>query len=130
MRSVAPLTYLRMLALLQNCQLVLTDSGGLPREAAWSGKKCVVLYGSDFWADLTEKGWVKLANTDRVSIERAVNDAVTPDFEVARNFFGGGRAAQRVVEAIRARLYDETTASVISEKAKIGAARRVPLQLP
>lgn len=126
-KLIEPLTYLRLMALLQNCQMVLTDSGGLPREAAWTGKKCVVLYASDMWPDLVEQGWAKLASTGRKSIEKAVGEAVVPDAHRAREFFGGGQAAKRVVEAIRGRLYDEATASVVSEKARIGAATLSPL---
>lgn len=122
-RTVAPLTYLRLLALLQNCEMVLTDSGGLPRESVWSGKKCVVLYGSNIWPDLIEQGWAKLGSGDRASMEKAVQEAVTPDSLAARNFFGGGEASRRVVDAIRTRFYDESTSSVISEKAKIGSGR-------
>lgn len=119
-RTVAPLTYLRLLALLQNCDMVLTDSGGLPRESAWCGKKCVVLYGSNIWPDLVEQGWSTLGSTNKDSIEKGVNEAVVPDYHAARAFFGGGQASMRVVDAIRTRLYDECTSSVISEKAKIG----------
>jgi UDP-N-acetylglucosamine 2-epimerase len=122
-RLVAPLTYLRLLALLQNCEMVLTDSGGLPREAVWSGKKCIVLYGSDLWPDLIEQGWVKRGGSNRASIEKAVREAVVADAHAAREFFGGGQAAQKVVEAIQARFYDEATRSVRSEKSRIGGDR-------
>jgi UDP-GlcNAc3NAcA epimerase len=123
-RTVPPFTYLRLLALLQNCDLVLTDSGGLPREAAWSGKRCVVLYGSDLWPDLIEQGWTKLAGADRSAIEKAVAQCVPADASAAREFFGAGMAAQKVVEAIRARFYDEDTGCVFSDKGGIGVVAR------
>ncbi len=113
-------TYLRLLALLKNCEMVLTDSGGLPREAVWSGKKTVLLYGSDIWPDLVENGWAQLACGNLESIEKAVRHAVKPDLNAARKLFGNGQAAQRIVQAIQSRFIDPQSASVISEKAKIG----------
>ena len=122
LKTIEPLTYLRLLALVQNSDMVLTDSGGLPREAVWSGKKCVVLYGSDLWPDLIENNWAKLAKRSRSSIEKAVQDAVAPDASCTRQHFGGGKAAEKIVETISSRMYDELTGSIISMKSSIGSA--------
>jgi len=122
LRTIEPLTYLRLLALVQNSEMVLTDSGGLPREAVWCGKKCVVLYGSDLWPDLIQKGWAKLASSSRGSIEDAVQDAVAPDSSLTRQHFGGGMAAEKIVRAIQSHFLDDSTGAINSPKSSIGCS--------
>jgi UDP-N-acetylglucosamine 2-epimerase len=98
-----PASYLRMLGLLEGCAMVFTDSGGLPREAAWAGKRCVMLHRIDVWHDLLENGWVTIGKSDRASIESAHAACSTPDRAAVRAFFGDGRASFRITEAIGAR---------------------------
>ena len=52
-----PQGYLEMLALLQNCSLVITDSGGLQKEAFFAEKSCVVMRDNTEWIELLETDW-------------------------------------------------------------------------
>jgi UDP-N-acetylglucosamine 2-epimerase len=103
-RVVPPLTYLQLLALLQQCDMVLTDSGGLPREAAWNGKRCAMLSRLETWHDLVEKGWATIGKTDEASLVHAIEHARPADAVAARAFFGSGQAAARILEAIESRV--------------------------
>jgi len=95
---IPPTTYLEMLGLLEHADCVFTDSGGLPREAIWSGCKCVMLFRKDTWHDMLEHGWATIGKTDRSSIEKAFELAVTPDALSAQQFFGGGMAAEKIAQ--------------------------------
>src|SRR5487761_1037940 len=102
-RPIAPVTYLKMLALVQGCGMVLTDSGGLPREAVWSGKRCVMLFSVDTWHDLLDQDWATIGKNDKASIESAIEAARPPDASAARAFFGGGKASEAIARATETR---------------------------
>ena len=74
-RMIAPLGYLDMLCLQSHARVVLTDSGGLQREAAWLGVPCVVLRNETEWTDLVETGATRLAGADPARIARLARDA-------------------------------------------------------
>jgi UDP-GlcNAc3NAcA epimerase len=98
-----PVGYLDMLGLVDAGDCIFTDSGGLPREAAWTGRKCVMLYRKVGWHDLVDFGWGEMGSTDRASIEDGYGRARIPDVARARAFFGDGLASEAIVRAIEAR---------------------------
>jgi UDP-N-acetylglucosamine 2-epimerase len=100
LKVIPPVSYFEMLGLLDGCDCVLTDSGGLPREAAWSGKRCVMLFRVDTWHDLLGHGWATIGKTDSASIRSAFEAARPADAAAARAFFGGGQSARRIVAAL------------------------------
>lgn len=98
-RQVAPLSYLETLAALQRCSLVLTDSGGLQKEANFSQKCCVVLRPETEWTELVEDGVSILADDDENKIHDATKRLLgkTP----CSNFhFGKGNAAETILKRI------------------------------
>lgn len=105
LRLVPVLGYLDMLRLVGNAQLVLTDSGGLQKEALFLGTPCVTLRDETEWPETVEAGGNVVVGLDR---ERAVAAATraaaggggtTTDQHIER-WFGDGHAAERIVEAI------------------------------
>lgn len=100
LRLVPPVTYFEMLGLLEGAAAVVTDSGGLPREAVWTGCRCIMLFRKDTWHDLLEHGWATIGKTDRASIEEAFATARAPDPHDTQAFFGAGRAAERLVNEL------------------------------
>ncbi len=65
---IEPVSYLQMIWLLNNCQLVVTDSGGLQKEAFFFKKPCIVTRDETEWVELTEIGVNSLAGADHVNI--------------------------------------------------------------
>jgi UDP-N-acetylglucosamine 2-epimerase len=97
LRLVPPVTYFEMLGLLEGADCVFTDSGGLPREAVWTGCRCTMLFSQDTWHDMLENGWATIGKTDRASIETAFAQTRRPDVAATRRFYGDGQAAARLV---------------------------------
>lgn len=99
-----PLPYPRLVALLARADVVLTDSGGIQEEAPTFGTPVVVLRDATERADAVRAGTAWLVGTDPVAIRhRTVALLTTPgEREPRPNPFGDGRAAPRVVAALRA----------------------------
>lgn len=102
-RAVEPLGYGDLVAALQGAALVLTDSGGLQKEAYWMGVPCVTLRDETEWTETVESGWNILAGGDpsriadaAVRVTRAAADGRLPP----GNAYGEPGAAARVVEAL------------------------------
>lgn len=96
---IEPLSYLETLAALQRCSLVLTDSGGLQKEANFCRKYCVVLRPETEWVELVEDGAAILADADEQKIVDAAFRLMgqTP---TANLHFGNGNAAETIVRHI------------------------------
>ncbi len=99
LRLVPPVGYLEMIALERGAKAILTDSGGVQKEAYWLGVPCVTLREETEWVETLAGGWNVLAGTDPRRIERA---ALRPrPRSPARKAFGGGRASEHIVRELR-----------------------------
>lgn len=96
---VDPLSYLDMLQLVSQARLVLTDSGGLQKEAYLLGVPCVTLRDETEWVELVEAGWNRLAGADRERIVSAARSALETGRRRAASLYGDGHAAERIVAA-------------------------------
>ncbi|MCY4088270.1 MAG: UDP-N-acetylglucosamine 2-epimerase (non-hydrolyzing) [Actinomycetia bacterium] len=97
-RLLLPLGYLDFSALVTGARLVLTDSGGLQKEAYWQKVPCVTLREETEWPETVEAGWNQLAGTDPDQITTAVACAATRDVHPA--LYGNGRAAEEIVRLL------------------------------
>jgi UDP-GlcNAc3NAcA epimerase len=101
-RVVDPLGYLDMAALSSQARVIVTDSGGLQKEAYWYGVPCVTARPSTEWVDTVEVGANVLVDDDPAALATAVADARMP---AARpTLYGDGNASPRVASALRLRL--------------------------
>jgi UDP-GlcNAc3NAcA epimerase len=97
--TAPPLGYLEMTALLCNCRAVLTDSGGLQKEAYLAGVPCVTLRANTEWVETVEQGWNVLVDLDADAARAAVERSVDPPAE-RPPLYGDGHAGKRVVAAL------------------------------
>jgi UDP-N-acetylglucosamine 2-epimerase len=97
-RVIEPLGYLDFAALASQARVILTDSGGLQKEAYWYRVPCVTLRPSTEWVDTVEAGANVLVDDDPERLARAVADAAMP---VGRpQLYGDGHAAERIADVL------------------------------
>ncbi len=100
-RLVEPVGYVQMLHLIAGARKVLTDSGGVQKEAYVLGVPCITLREETEWVETVEEGWNILVGADRVRILEALRT-----FEPSgprREVFGDGRASERIVGILEGR---------------------------
>ncbi len=97
-RVIEPLGYLELAALASQARVIVTDSGGLQKEAYWYGVPCVTMRPSTEWIDTVEVGANALVDDDPERIAAAVAAARMPDQRP--QLYGDGHASERVAEAL------------------------------
>lgn len=97
-RLMNPVGYFEMLGLLQNCELVLTDSGGLQKEAYFFSKPCLTLRDETEWSELVEVGQNVLVGASATRIEKEVARLSTPKRKQREGLYGDGFAAKQIVD--------------------------------
>jgi UDP-GlcNAc3NAcA epimerase len=93
-KITAPASFLEMIALEKNCRLVMTDSGGVQKEAFYFEKPCVILRPETEWVELVECGTAIIADADEKRIKDAFKNLVSkPDLKFPK-LYGDGKAAE------------------------------------
>ena len=93
---IDPVGYLEMIALVGSARLILTDSGGLQKEAYWLGVPCLTLRNETEWVETVRAGWNVLVGCESKTILDAVYSFSPPDARPA--LYGDGAAADKCVE--------------------------------
>jgi UDP-N-acetylglucosamine 2-epimerase len=98
-----PVSYLDMIALESQARLLLTDSGGVQKEAYFFGVPCVVAREETEWTELVEIGWNRIAGAETGRIVEAVRATLAEDFSGKSRieFYGDGHAAKRIAAVLR-----------------------------
>lgn len=99
-RLIEPVGYLEMLGLLKNCNLVVTDSGGLQKEAYFAEKFCVTIRDNTEWTELVENGFNKLAGCDKQKIIKYCKDFSVKEKDFSASLYGDGNAGKKIVASI------------------------------
>ena len=104
--AVDPLGYLDITRLVRASRAVLTDSGGLQKEAFLASVPCVTMREETEWVETVETGWNRLVGLDPDAAAAALAELPKPGERTspAADLYGGGEAGERVATALAERL--------------------------
>lgn len=97
-RAVDPVGYFDMLELEEGCERIVTDSGGVQKEALFFGKPCVTLRDSTEWVETVECGWNRLVGADSTAILAAL--AIPVPGGSIPELYGDGMSGRAIVKDI------------------------------
>jgi UDP-N-acetylglucosamine 2-epimerase len=101
LRLIKPLGYPDMLMLMANVRKILTDSGGIQKEAYMLGVPCVTLRENTEWMETLEGGWNVLVGAEKSKIIEAVINKNMVDYHYRQNdVFGSNNVSNRIREII------------------------------
>ena len=96
---IEPVGYLEMVWLIDNCVLIMTDSGGLQKEAFFFKKPCITLRDETEWVELIENNYNILVGADKIRILKGYhNFNCNNNFNI--NLYGNGRASATIINEL------------------------------
>jgi UDP-GlcNAc3NAcA epimerase len=98
---INPVGFFEMIGLIKTADLVITDSGGLQKEAFFYKKNSLVLREETEWLELATNGFTKLVGCNSQEIIRSVNERGWANTNFTSDIFGNGDAAERIVNSIK-----------------------------
>ena len=97
---ISPVGYLEMVALEQGARLIVTDSGGVQKEAYFHRVPCVTLRDETEWTELVASGWNRLCGVKSpMQLAKLIISSVGKNGQDV-NLYGGGQAAELIVRRI------------------------------
>jgi len=99
-KIISPVSFLEMLALEKNCCLVMTDSGGVQKEAFYFEKPCVILRPETEWIELLENGSALIADADENKIKFSFEQLISKKDLSFPKLYGDGKAAEFICSEI------------------------------
>ncbi len=99
-KIIPPAGFLDIISLEKNAELIITDSGGLQKEAYFFKKPCVILRPETEWVEIVQNGNAIIANADQYKIVEAANQLLTKKEYTYPNLFGDAKASEFIVQKI------------------------------
>ena len=95
-----PVGYLEMVWLIDNCDFVMTDSGGLQKEAYFFKKPCITLRDETEWVELVENNFNVLVGANKQKIIEARNNVKSMNKNYTLDLYGNGNASKTIVREL------------------------------
>ncbi len=99
-KTVEPLGYFDMIRLIRNSKIVLTDSGGLQKEAYFFEKFCITLREQTEWVELVNNGFNKIVGSNQDALMEAFDHFKNKSFEKGTSLYGDGKASSVIAKRI------------------------------
>jgi len=101
LKLVEPVSYQEMIVLEKNAKTIITDSGGVQKEAYFAGVPCVVLRGETEWVELVENGWAKLIGSQFDQLQPLLSGSIPLKTLRSDQIFGDGNASQKISDILK-----------------------------
>lgn len=98
--TLAPADYMQMINYLSYCEFVLTDSGGVQKEAYFFSKPCLTMRDETEWVELLDEGVNQLVGADEKRICQAALSVKSGDYDFSSRLYGSGDAASKILESL------------------------------
>ena len=95
---IEPVGYFEMLSLENNCEFIVTDSGGVQKEAYFFNKPCITYRDSTEWVELVEHGWNTLVHAQEKDILSTLQSM--PKYGDSKKLYGDGDAGKKIVHTM------------------------------
>ena len=95
-KLIEPVGYFDMISLLENARLIITDSGGLQKEAYFFNKPCVTMREQTEWVELIQAGVNVLAGSDEKLILSSAKEMLVRECSFEAKFYGDGKASDKI----------------------------------
>jgi UDP-GlcNAc3NAcA epimerase len=95
---IDPLSYFKMMVLLKNCDKVITDSGGLQKEAYWMKKQCITVRNETEWVETLHGNWNTLTGPNKSEITKSVSQSPSTEW---KKLYGDGSTSDRIAEIVK-----------------------------
>ena len=99
-KVIDPVGYFDMIELIKNSKLVITDSGGLQKEAFFFKKHCVTLRDETEWLELIEQGYNVLAGSEKTLIKENIVQMLKKESDFSLDLYGDGQASNIIAETL------------------------------
>ncbi|MBC7884008.1 MAG: UDP-N-acetylglucosamine 2-epimerase (non-hydrolyzing) [Saprospiraceae bacterium] len=98
---IEPVGYFDMISLISNATLIMTDSGGLQKEAYFFGKYCITLRDQTEWVELVKGGYNTLTGSDKIKILKAFDEYSVKKLSFDKPLYGDGHAAKIILVSLQ-----------------------------
>ncbi|NVM21052.1 MAG: UDP-N-acetylglucosamine 2-epimerase (non-hydrolyzing) [Desulfobacterales bacterium] len=99
-KIIDPVSYLEMILLEKKCQAIITDSGGLQKEAYFFHKPCITVRDETEWIELVDAGVNCVVGGDKNNIVEAFKNLQSETLDFSQKFYGNGKAGEKIVEVL------------------------------
>ncbi len=98
---ILPVGYFEMIELLKNCELIMTDSGGLQKEAYFFSKPCITLRDETEWTELVENDYNLLVGSNYEEIRSAVQKMSSITLDFSTQLYGDGKSGEKIIQKLK-----------------------------
>ncbi|GJQ23499.1 UDP-N-acetylglucosamine 2-epimerase (non-hydrolyzing) [Candidatus Brocadia sapporoensis] len=101
LKLIDPVSYFDMIELLKYTRMVLTDSGGVQKEAFFFAKPCITLRDETEWVELVDKGFNRLAGAEKEKILNVYHEMKDEKIDFHVDLYGNGQAGKNIINTIK-----------------------------